>query len=434
MTQRIDLLILNAAQLVTCMGDDCPRRRGAMDELHIVEDGAVAVSDGLIVDVGPSARLRAAYRAGQEIDASDRAVIPGLVDPHTHVVFGGDRADEFELRIRGASYMEIMAAGGGIRSTVARTRAATEAELIAAARRRLDEMLACGTTTVEIKSGYGLDTATELKMLRVIEELDRIHPCTLIPTFLGAHTLPPEYAEDGAGYVDLMIEEMIPAVAAWYAASRFAAGGRPFFIDAFCEEHAFDVGQSRRILAAGKAAGMTPKLHADQFNALGGVEMAVGLGAVSVDHLEVSGTAEIALLAQSDTLAVPLPAANFNLGECRFAPARELVDAGAALALATDLNPGSAPCFSMALVMAIACRYQRLLPGEALLAATINAAHAVNMAATVGSIEAGKQADLLILKASDYRHVAYFLGGNPVELVIKAGSVIRADRGLKRNS
>jgi imidazolonepropionase len=351
-------------------------------------------------------------------------VIPGLVDPHTHVVFGGDRVDEFELRIGGATYLEIMAAGGGILSTVGHTRAATEAELVAAARRRLDEMLAFGTTTLEVKSGYGLDTATELKMLRVMEELDRTHPCTLVPTFLGAHTVAPEYRNDPAGYVELVMDEMIPAAAAWYAASDFRRLGRPFFIDVFCEEHAFDVEQSRRILQAGIAAGMRAKLHVDQFNALGGVAMAIELGAISVDHLDVSGPVEIAALGHADTLAVPLPAANFNLGDTSFAPARELVDAGAALALATDLNPGSAPCYGMPTVMAIACRYLGLLPAEALLAGTINAAHAIGMAGEVGSLEAGKAADLLLLKEADYRHVAYFFGGNPVAAVVKRGVMV----------
>jgi len=290
-----------------------------------------------------------------------------------------------------------------------------------AARQRLDEMLALGTTTVEIKSGYGLDTATELKMLRVIEQLDQSHPCTLLPTFLGAHTLPPEYKEDAEGYVALVIEEMIPAVAAWYNASHFHEQAIPLSIDVFCEDHAFDVEQSRRILEAGRAVGMIPKLHVDQFNTLGGTQMAVEVGAISADHLDVSGADEISALAAAETIAMPLPAANFNLGHTAFAKGREMVDQGAALALATDLNPGSAPCYSMPLVMAIANRYLALLPNETLTACTINAAHAAGLAHRVGSIEAGKQADLLLLKAADYRHLSYFLGGNPVERVMVKG-------------
>ena len=393
-----------------------------MQEVGLIENGAVAIAEGQIVAVGPSPQIVGEYSAAETFDASGHALIPGLVDPHTHTVFGGDRVHEFEMRIQGADYMAIMAAGGGIVSTVRQTRTASEAELVAAASKRLDEMLALGTTTVEIKSGYGLDTATELKMLRVIEQLDLAHPCTLLPTFLGAHTLPPEFKEDADGYVDLVVEEMIPAVAEWYAASHFKAQGIPLGVDVFCEEHAFDVAQSRRILQAGQAAGMVAKIHVDQFNAFGGTQMAIGLGAISADHLDVSGPAEIEALAKAGTIAMPLPAANFNLGHVKFPQARAMVDAGAALALATDLNPGSAPCYSMPLVMAISNRYLRLQPNETLTASTINAAHAIGMADRVGSIEPGKQADLLLLKAADYRHLSYFFGGNPVERVMIKGA------------
>ena len=227
---------------------------------------------------GKTADLKQSITAKETVDVQGCAICPGFVDPHTHTVFGGDRVHEFEMRIRGASYMEIMAAGGGIVSTMRHTQEASEAELVAAARRRLDEMLHLGTTTVEIKSGYGLDTATELKMLRVIEQLDLGHPCTLVPTFLGAHTLPPEYKDDAGGYVDLVVEEMIPAVAEWYAQSHFVEQGTPLFIDVFCEDHAFDVDQSRQILAAGQAVGMGAKIHVDQFNALGGDGDGGGVG------------------------------------------------------------------------------------------------------------------------------------------------------------
>ncbi len=418
-----DLLLVNAAQVVTCAGNGV--KRGAdLQEVGIVEKGAVAVRDGVIVAVGETADLEQTVAAKETMDINGRALCPGFVDPHTHTVFGGDRVHEFEMRIRGASYMEIMAAGGGIVSTMRHTRQASEAELVAAARQRLDEMLSLGTTTVEIKSGYGLDTATELKMLRVIEQLDLAHSCTLVPTFLGAHTLPPEYRDDAGGYVDLVVEEMIPAVAEWYAQSHFARQGTPLFIDVFCEDHAFDVAQSRRILAAGQAAGMGAKIHVDQFNALGGTEMAVELGAVSADHLDVTAMVGIGVLADSDVVAVPLPAANFNLGLTAFARGREMVDAGVAVALATDLNPGSAPCFSMPLVMAIANRYLRLLPGESLNASTINAAFSIGMADKIGSIEVGKAADLLVLKTADYRHSTYFLGHNPVAMVMKNGRFV----------
>jgi imidazolonepropionase len=263
-----------------------------------------------------------------------------------------------------------------------------------------------------------------LKMLHVIEELDRSHPCDIVPTFLGAHTTPPEFKNDTAGYVELVIEEMIPAAAEWYKGSHFAADSIPFFIDVFCEDHAFNVAQSRRILEAGIAAGMLAKIHVDQFNALGGLPMAVELGAVSADHLDFSSAEGIELLAASETVATPLPAVNFNLGVDTYADARKMVDDGAVVALATDINPGSAPCLSMPMVMAIACRFQKLLPAEALNAGTLNAAYALGLGSRWGSIAPGKQADILILKEADYRHIAYFFGHNPVKMVIKRGQVV----------
>ena len=392
-----------------------------MQEVGLIADGAVAIDDGLIVAVGDTAELRQRYRARQTIDASGKAICPGFVDPHTHTVYGGDRAHEFELRIKGASYMEIMAAGGGILSTMRHTREASLEDLVVSASKRLDEMLALGSTTVEIKTGYGLDLANEMKMLQVIAWLDQTHPCDIVPTFLGAHTVPPEYRDDTEGYVKLLIEEMIPAASDWYRGSHFAAKSTPFFIDVFCEDHAFDVPQSRRILQAGIEAGMRAKIHVDQFNSFGGLPMALELGAISADHLDVSGPREIKLLAESDTVATPLPAVTLNLALDEYAAARAMIDAGAVVALGTDINPGSAPCFSMPLVMAIACRFQKLLPSEALNASTVNAAHAIGLGRRLGSIEAGKQADLLILKEADYRHIAYFFGHNPVDKVIKRG-------------
>lgn len=422
MTHAVDLLIHSISQLVTSAGSLHPKRGAAMRELGIIQNGALAIANGHIVAVGPSQSIETDYRAQHTVNASGHAIVPGFIDPHTHVVFGGDRVHEFEMRIQGASYMEIMAAGGGIVSTMQHTRATSEADLITAATQRLDQMLATGTTTVEIKSGYGLDTATELKMLRVIEQLDNSHACTVLPTFLGAHTLPPEYKNNAAGYVDLVINDMIPAVAAWYAESHFSQANTPLGIDVFCEDHAFDVDQSRRILSAGMTVGMRPKLHVDQFNAFGGTQMAIEIGAASCDHLDVSGTAEIEALAASNTIAMPLPAANFNLGHTDYPRGRAMVDAGAALALATDLNPGSAPCYSMPLVMTISSRYLRLLPSETLTASTINAAHAIGMADRVGSLEVGKQADLLLLKSADYRNLSYFFGGNPVARVMVKGT------------
>jgi len=393
-----------------------------MREVGLIADGAVAVADGRVVAVGPSAELRATYAAVRELDITGKVICPGFVDPHTHVVFAGDRIDEFEQRIQGRSYLEIMAAGGGIAATTRATRAASIEQLVAETRPRLDIMWALGTTTAEVKSGYGLDTATELKLLRAIQMLDRQHPLDLVPTFMGAHALPPEYAGRADAYVELVIGEMIPAAVEWYRASHFAAEGVPLFADVFCEQNAFDVEQSRRVLAAARDLGMRLKAHVDEFTDLGGLAMALDLGATSVDHLDASGPAGIALLARSDAVGVVIPAVNFNLGSTHFANARALIDAGAALALTTDINPGSAPCPSMPLVMAIACRYQRLLPAEAVIASTINAAHAIGMGERIGSLEPGKQADMLIVAAPDYRHLAYQFGGNLVERVIKRGT------------
>ncbi|NOK61300.1 MAG: imidazolonepropionase [Chloroflexi bacterium AL-W] len=420
---EIDLMIEHAAQLVTCASDG-PKRGAAMGTVAIIHDGAVAVHKGQIVAVGRTDELGKKVQPRRRINAQRKVVLPGFVDPHTHVVYVGDRVDEFELRVRGASYTEIMAAGGGILSTMRATRQATPEQLAAEARPRLDTMLRLGTTTVEVKSGYGLTTDSELAMLQAIELLDQTHPLDLIPTFLGAHAIPPEYSNDSDGYVALVIEEMLPCVCDWYAASPLAAKGRPLFNDVFCEQHAFDLAQSRRVLEAGQARGLPAKIHADEFTSLGGVELAVELGAASADHLDVTPAHERERIAQSDTVGVVLPTVNFNLGSHHFADARALIDAGAALALSTDINPGSSPCPSMPLVMAIACRYQRLLPAEALNAATINAAYAIGMGKTVGSIEVGKQADLLLIDVPDYRHLAYQFGGNLVQTVIKQGQIV----------
>ena len=421
---QVDLLIHSAKQLVTCAGAVGPKRGQAMQDVGLIDDGAIAIADGVIVATGPSAELRAQYTARQIIDASQKVVCPGFVDCHTHLVFAGDRVNEFELRIKGATYLEIMAAGGGIVSTMHATRAATLEQLVAGARARLDEMLRLGTTTVEAKSGYGLDTATELKLMQAVDMLDRAHPIDLVPTFLGAHAIPPEYAGRVDDYVNLVVHEMTPAVAEWYRASHFNSAGVPLFADVFCERNAFDVPQSRRVLQAASEHGMHLKAHVDEFTSLGGLEMALNLGATSVDHLDATGPSGMAHLAASSAIGVVLPAVNFNLGSTRFADARGLIDAGGALALSTDINPGSAPCPSLPLVMAIACRYQRLTPTEALNAVTINAAHAVGLGQRLGSLEAGKQADVLIINASDYRHLAYHFGGNPVERVIKRGRIV----------
>lgn len=424
MAQPIDLLIHSAAQVLCCAGSDRPKRGAALREVGLITDGAVAAHEGRIVAVGPSDELRRTYRAERELDAAGRVVCPGFVDPHTHVVFAGDRIGEFEQRIAGATYLEIMAAGGGIRSTMRATRAASVERLVAESRRRLDQMLAQGTTTAEAKTGYGLELAAELRQLEATAILDETHPIDLVPTFLPAHAVPPEYEGRADDYVDLVIAEMLPRALAWHQGSRFAAAGAPMFVDVFCERGAFDVAQSRRVLAAARDLGLPLKAHVDEFSALGGLELALELGCVSVDHLDVTGPAGIAHLAASDAVAVLIPAVTLNLGGQHYADARAMIDAGAAVALTTDINPGSAPCPSMPLVMAIACRYQRLTPAEALNACTINAAHAIGLGRRVGSLEPGKQADILIIDAPDYRHLAYQLGGSLVATVVKGGVIL----------
>lgn len=418
---NVDLLIHSAAQLVTCASPNGARRGIAMSDVGIIQDGAVAVQGDRIVAVGASGDLRASMTAARQIDAAGLVVCPGFVDPHTHVVYAGHRVAEFESRIQGKTYMEIMAEGGGILSTVRSVRAASLDQLVAESRPRLDTMLALGTTTAEVKTGYGLDRNSELRMLQTIEALDQTHTIDLVPTFMAAHAVPPEYRGRASDYVDLIIHDMLPAVRDWYVSSQWYGEAAPFFIDVFCEDNAFDVGQSRRILQAGAALGLRVKAHVDEFTALGGVTLGVGLGAVSLDHLDVTRADEAAALAASDTAAVIMPAVNFNLGSTHFADARALIDAGAVVALATDINPGSSPCPSMPLVMAIACRYQRLLPAEALIASTINAAYAVGLSDQIGSLEPGKQADMLLIAAPDYRYLMYEFGGNLIRHVFKKG-------------
>ncbi len=422
---NVDLLVHSAAQLVTCASPDGFRRGRDMADVGVIEDGAVAVQGDKIVAVGSSADLRGAYTARRELDATGAVVCPGFVDPHTHVVYAGDRVGEFESRIQGKTYMQIMAEGGGIVSTMRSVRAASLEQLIAESRARLDLMLALGTTTVEVKTGYGLDRESELKMLDAIAALDKTHAIDLVPTFMGAHAVPPEYRDRTPEYVDLVIHDMLPAARAWYDSGHWRDAGVPFFIDVFCENNAFDVDQSRRILQAGADLGLRVKAHVDEFTALGGVSLGVELGAVSLDHLDVTTPAEAAALTASDTAAVIMPGVNFNLGSTHFANARSLINAGAIVALATDINPGSSPCPSMPLIMAIACRYQRLLPAEALIASTINAAYAVGLSDRVGSLEAGKQADLLVVATPDYRHLAYQFGGDLVRHVFKKGVQVR---------
>ncbi len=426
---RIDLILQNIGQLVTCAADGKPKKGAAMGDVGLIENGAVGVKDGIIVAVGKSDKLLREYTSEMVVDVHQKVVCPSFVECHTHIVYAGDRINEFELRIKGATYLEIMEAGGGIVSTMKHTREAALSELVGQSRRRLDQLLKLGVTTCEVKTGYGLNTETELKMLEAIIILQEEQSVDLIPTFLAAHAIPPEYKGREDDFTDLICREMLPNAAErlnnsyWYSKNKtdetFAA--LPFFADVFCEKNAFTLEQSKRVLAAAKSLGFKLKAHVDEFTNLGGARMAVELGAASIDHLDMISDEEIALLAASDTIGVVTPTVNFNFGSTEFADARKMIDNNCAIALSTDFNPGSAPCPSLPNAMAIACRYQKMMPSEALNAVTINAAFAVGLGDKIGSIEVGKQANILILDAEDYRATAYEFGGNCIKTVIKNG-------------
>jgi imidazolonepropionase len=411
------MLIHSASQLLTLAGG--PQRGHELGRLGLIEDGAVLVRGGLIEAVGPSAVLRAAYPNEETWDAGGRVVMPGFVDPHTHLVWAGDRAHEFEWRTQGKTYTEIAAAGGGILATVRATRAATLETLIEQARQRAWTMLRQGTTTAEAKTGYGLTPESELRLLEAILRLNQEGPLELIPTYLAAHDVPPEFRHDPQAYVDQICTEMLPAVRQWW---QTHAPGRPLpFVDVFCERIAFDLAQSRQILEQARALGFGLKIHADEFESLGGARLAVELGATSADHLVKTPPEDIQALAASPTVAVALPCTPFGLAQPEYTPARAILEAGGLLALATDLNPGTAWCESMPFVIALACRYLKLTPAEAIAAATINAAAAIGAADRLGSLEPGKQADLIVLDVPDYRYLGYRFGTNPVLRVMKRG-------------
>jgi imidazolonepropionase len=420
---KADLIISNIGQLVTCASTRAPKRGAEMRDVGLMENAAVAVADGRIAAVGSSIELEMGSTADQWIDAGGKVVCPGFVDAHTHIVWAGDRLNEFEQKITGADYLEILAAGGGILSTVTATREASSDALVELGLGRLDKMLSCGTTTAEVKTGYGLDTSTELKMLQVIEDLDKRHPIDIVPTFLAAHAVPREYKNNANGYVDIILREMLQRAWKWFVGSQFY-GKVPFFCDAFCEKGAFSLTQVKSILETARSRGFKLKAHTDEFTNLGGSSAAIELGATSIDHLDVISDAEVKLLAASDTVGIITPTVNFNFGNSHFADARKLIDEGCAVALATDYNPGSAPCPSLLMAMAIACRYQKLLPAEAFNAATINAAFAVGLGEQTGSIEVGKNADLIIADTDDHRELVYEFGGACEVKVVKSGALI----------
>jgi imidazolonepropionase len=413
------MLLHSASQLLTLSGG--PQRGRQLGRLGIIIDGAVLFQDEKIVAVGSSAELRDAYPDEPALDAGGKVVMPGFVDPHTHAIWAGDRAAEFEQRVGGVAYMDILAAGGGILSTVRATRSGSLEKLMSETRPRLWSMFTCGTTTAEAKTGYGLRTAAELRMLQALLALDKEGPLEIAPTFMPAHAIPPEHRERPDEYTALIADTMLPMLKEWW--SHNAPYHEPPFVDVFCETGAFSLEQSRRILSQARRLGFPLKIHADEFDNLGGSRLAAELGAVSADHLVKTSAEDIRALAESDTVAVALPCTPFGLAERDYTPAQAILEAGGLLAIATDLNPGTAWCENMQFAIALACRYMRLTPAQAIAAATINAAAAIARADRLGSLEPGKQADLLILSVSDYRHLGYRFGANLAQTVIKKGHV-----------
>jgi len=398
-----------------------PRRGSALSDLGIIKDGALLVRDGLITAVGTSAQVEALpeAREAEKFDVGGRVVLPGFVDSHTHLIHAASRAEEYELKIAGASYEEIARKGGGVLNSVKKLRAATSDALKQRARNALKQFAAYGTTTIEAKSGYGLDVTSELRILGLHRELSAEQPLEIVSTFLGAHTVPAEYRGRAGGaekYVSLLLEKLIPEV----ASAKLAE-----FCDVFCDRGAFTREQAKRILEQGKKYGLSPRLHAEQLTRTGATQLAVQLGAASCDHLEHVNRADIRALAKSRTVATLLPGCDFHLGLQRYAPARQLIEAGAIVALATDYNPGTSPTVSMPMVLSLACTQLRMTPAEAITAATINGAYALRREKRIGSLEVGKQADLAVFDVADYREIPYYFGMNTCWTTMKRGKVIQ---------
>jgi imidazolonepropionase len=397
-----------------------PRRGVALSKIGVVRDGAILVRDGMIAAVGPASKIEKLpeTKKAEKLDVGGRVVLPGFVDAHTHLVHAASRAEEYELKIRGASYEEIARKGGGILNSVKKLRVATAAELKIRARRFLGQFAEYGTTTIEAKSGYGLDVTSELRILSLHKELDAEQPLEIVSTFLGAHVVPEEFRGKPGGtrqYVELLTEELIPDV---------AENGLAEFCDVFCERGAFSVGDSRRVLEAGKKHGLVPRVHAEQLSNTGATRMGIAMSAASCDHLEYLRPADIRALGKSRTVAMLLPGCDFHLGLERYAPARELIEAGAIVTLATDFNPGTSPTLSMAMILSLACSRLRMTPAEAIAAATINAAYSLGRENKIGSIAVGKQADLAVFEVADYREIPYYFGVNTCWMTMKRGEIV----------
>ncbi len=409
-----DLVVLGASEVATPLGRS-PRRGGELAALHVAKDAAVAIARGKILEVGAAADIARRYAADRELDAAGGTIVPGFVDAHTHPVFAGTREDEFEMRTQGASYAEIAARGGGILASVRGVRAASKEELLDRLQVRLDRFLELGTTTIEAKSGYGLDLVDEVKSLEVLAAAARVHPVEIAPTFLGAHDVPQEFRDRPARYVDLLVDEMLP---------RVAEGRLAEYCDVFTERGFFDLDASRRILRRARELGLGLRIHADQLSDFGAAELAAELGAASADHLEFATPRGIAALARANVVPILCPVVPLFLRLQQEAPARAMIDAGLAVAISTDFNPGSCFLQSMPEVLSWAALRYRMSAAEVLTAATLNAACSIGRGERLGSIEPGKQADLLVLDVPNHLHLAYELGRNPVSAVIKAGDVV----------
>jgi imidazolonepropionase len=415
------LLFRRAEQLLTLAGPPAPRRGKDLGEIGIVRRGSVLTADGKILRVGAAGDLDAEARRlkAHVINCRGRVVMPGFVDSHTHLIFAGSRVEDYELRLRGKTYEQIAAAGGGIRLSTRLLREASISKLVAQARHFLHQFAAHGTTTVEVKSGYGLDFTNEMKTLRVVRRLQRQYAIELVPTLLAAHVVPSEYAGRASAYVDLIVNKLIPAVASKKLAE---------YVDCFCDRGAFSVAQCRRVFEAGLRQALVPRVHAEQLTRTGASRLAVEVGAASADHLDCITDAEIRALARSHVVATLLPGSNFHLGLQRYVPARRLIEAGAIIALASDFNPGTSPTPNMQLILSIACAALRLTPAEAISAATLNAAYSLRRDDRLGSLEPGKQADLVVMDLDDYRKIPYYFGVNHCVMAIKAGRIIYQDR------
>ncbi|MEK4306142.1 imidazolonepropionase [Oceanobacillus sp. FSL K6-0251] len=404
---------------------DKPAKKEAMSDITILEHGSIWIEDGKIVEVGTDAEMREKYQ-GQldsvtEIDASGKTVTPGLIDPHTHLVHAGTRENEYAMRLKGKTYMEIMESGGGIHATTRATQAASYETLYEASKKRLDKFLLHGVTTVEAKSGYGLTLEHELKQLKVAEQLRQNHPIDIVSTFMGAHAVPLDEKRNPEAFVTRVVEEMIPEVAERKLAT---------FNDVFCERGVFTPEQSKRVLEAGKQYGLTPKIHADEIEPYAGAELAAEVGAISADHLLEASDAGIKAMAEKEVVGVLLPGTAFFL-MAEFAPARKMIDAGVAVALSTDQNPGSSPTISLPFIMNLGCLKMNMTPEEVLTATTINAAHAIGCAGEAGSLEAGKKADITIFDVPNYLTLSYQYGMNHVDTVIKSGKQLVVEGRLQ---